>query len=206
MKKIYCLFLAVLLTACGPKLFQARWTKEKAPEQFAAWIETTQGDFEIEAHRSWSPHGVDRLYQLIRHGYFDRLPVYRVESGFLTQFGALDSLTNTLWEKVSVPDEPVVKANVAGTMAFARKGANSRSNQLFINLEDHPYLDTINYGGATGFPAVAVVTRGLPVAARFYAYPKLMQETPDSVRGHPMAYFRLHYPKMDYILKATLIR
>src|ERR1019366_4239753 len=42
---------------------------ERAPEVFAARFTTTQGDFVIEVHRSWAPHGADRFFNLARIGF-----------------------------------------------------------------------------------------------------------------------------------------
>ena len=69
MKQFTYLILFALLVSCSPKIFKEKWTQEKAPEYFKARFETTQGNFDIEAKREWSPNGVDRLYQLIKHEF-----------------------------------------------------------------------------------------------------------------------------------------
>jgi cyclophilin family peptidyl-prolyl cis-trans isomerase len=42
-----------------------------APASFLAAFNTTAGVFEVLVVRSWAPNGVDRLYSLIKYGYYD---------------------------------------------------------------------------------------------------------------------------------------
>src|SRR6478735_3527001 len=82
--------------------------KLKAPETFKAIFKTTKGDFVIEAYRKWSPLGVDRLYQLISSGFYNRCLLFRVEPGFVVQFGISGSrAANLFWDPKKLPDEPI---------------------------------------------------------------------------------------------------
>ena len=83
MKKITLLFALVFVVACSKKVFKEKWTQEQAPEYFKARFETTQGNFDIEAKREWSPEGVDRLYQLIKNEFYTDIAVFRVVPGFV---------------------------------------------------------------------------------------------------------------------------
>ena len=58
--KIKLILVTVLLVAvsCTTKKFNQKWLDKKAPETFKARFETTQGNFDIEAKRVWSPKGV----------------------------------------------------------------------------------------------------------------------------------------------------
>ena len=67
MKKFLYLLSFCLLLSCAKKIFSEKWTKKEAPKEFRARFETTEGNFDIYAKRSWSPQGVDRLYNLIKH-------------------------------------------------------------------------------------------------------------------------------------------
>ena len=60
-EKLILLATIILFTCCAPKKFNKKWLKEKSPKTFKARFETTQGIFDIEAKRAWSPKGVDRL-------------------------------------------------------------------------------------------------------------------------------------------------
>ncbi len=201
------LLLFTAFSACSPKSFRSKWTKEKAPASFTARFETTEGNFEIEAFREWSPEGADRLFQLIRHGYFSNIPVYRVVPNFVAQFGSLDTLVTNNWTQTKLPDEPVLKSNMKGTVAFARAGKQTRNHQLFINLVDNKRLDTSGTAsvGVNGFPVIAHVTTGMEVVAKLYSYndePRRML-----TRGvNRDSLFRVKFPEMDYIKKAYLLK
>lgn len=209
MKKFinYLITASVILIGCNKQVFRPSFLNEKAPENFRARFETTKGNFEIRAERNWSPIAVDRLYQLISHGYFKNIPLYRVEQDFVVQFGSLDSLTSLkTWETVKIPDESVLKSNLNATLSFARGGKDTRANQLFVNVKDNARLDTINFMGVKGFPVVAVVTSGMENIRKFWSHGLGMPAMPDSVKNNPEAYLKVHYTQMDYIKKAYMIR
>ena len=129
------LILLITISACSPKLFKEKWTKEKAPASFKARFETTQGNFDIAAQRSLSPKAVDRLYQLIKNDFYTDIALYRVITNFVVQFGIHnDSVINNEWEKYKIPDELVLSSNDSMTISFARAGIESRTTQIFINL------------------------------------------------------------------------
>ena len=83
MKKITAFIILISFLSCSPKLFKEKWTKEEAPAYFKARFETTQGNFDIEAKRAWSPEGVDRLYQLIKNEFYTDIAIFRVVPGFV---------------------------------------------------------------------------------------------------------------------------
>ncbi|WP_207632526.1 peptidylprolyl isomerase [Foetidibacter luteolus] len=179
-----------------------------APANFKARFETTKGNFEIEAHRNWSPQAVDRLYQLIKSGSYNNIAIYRVIPNFVAQFGTNnDTLVNSQWAKYKITDEPVMHSNDSGTVAFARSGKDSRSNDIYINLKSNPRLDTIFYNDTKGFPVIAVVTRGMNVVQQFY---NGYQEEPMAKAGDSIPewnkYFKEKYPLLDYINKAYIIK
>jgi hypothetical protein len=49
--------------AARPSLMNPASLHAKAPEVFKADFMTTKGDFVVEVHRDWSPHGADRFYK-----------------------------------------------------------------------------------------------------------------------------------------------
>ena len=61
--------------------------RAKAPDVFKAQFTTTKGDFVVEVHRDWSPHGADRFYNLVKAGFFDVWRFTAVLPGFMAQFG-----------------------------------------------------------------------------------------------------------------------
>src|SRR5688500_2052662 len=59
----------------------------QAPATFKVLFETTQGDIVFESRREWSPNGVDRFYHLVKHGYYNNSPVFRIRPQTWAQFG-----------------------------------------------------------------------------------------------------------------------
>ena len=211
MKKIKILFIFSLLfiAACSPKIFKESWTKKQAPEIFKARFETTKGNFDIEAHREWSPKAVDRLYQLITSEFYTDIALYRTVPNFVAQFGIHnDSILNSAWRKYKVPDEPAIEKNVEGTIAFARGGKQTRTTQLFINLKSNsPRLDNLEYSDVKGFPVIAKVIKGMDVVKLFYKdYAEKPGRRQDSIQKYGNAYLKKNFPKLDYINRAYILK
>jgi cyclophilin family peptidyl-prolyl cis-trans isomerase len=172
-----------------------------APDTFRAVMVTTKGEITIEAMRSWSPAGVDRLYQLITSGFYDNNCLFRVQPEYVVQFGISDNPdANFFWDKRPIPDEPVVGHNLKGVISYARDGKNSRTAQLFINTKDNFKLDTVDYNGLRGFPPVARIVSGFDVVEKFNAqYGFEPANHQDSVMVKGNAYWEGKFPGMDYI-------
>jgi peptidyl-prolyl cis-trans isomerase A (cyclophilin A) len=208
MKKLFLLTVIVLLSSCATKKFKEKWIEKKAPETFKARFETTQGNFDIEAVREWSPNGVDRLYQLIKNEYYQDIAIYRVVPNFVAQFGIHnDTLINNAWQNRGIEDEPVLQKNDKMTIAFARGGVNTRSNQIFINLKDNYRLDKLAYSGVTGFPVIAKVIVGKENVLKFYdGYGDGLGRKQEKIAKEGNAFLRENYPKVDYIKKAYILK
>jgi len=164
LKRVALLLSVVFLTGCA-----AQKTDWVAPDIFTATFETTKGNFDIEVKREWSPMAADRLYNLLKNGYYDNTPFYRVVPNFVAQFGSTDSLLNKKWAAVKVPDEPVLYGNKKWAISFARDGKDSRGTDLFINIKNNTYLDTVDYNGVKGFPAFGNVIKGMEVVEQLYS-------------------------------------
>ena len=109
-----------------------------APDVCHVRLQTTKGDVLMEMRREWAPHGVDRFYNLVRHGYYNHSAVFRIRTGLWAQFGINgDPRISQLWRMRTIPDDPRKESNVRGTVAFAFKDPNGRSTQVFINLRDN---------------------------------------------------------------------
>lgn len=208
MKKLFLLTVIVLLSSCATKKFKEKWIEKKAPETFKARFETTQGNFDIEAIREWSPNGVDRLYQLIKNEYYQDVAIYRVVPNFVAQFGIHnDTLINNAWQSRGIEDEPVLQKNDKMTIAFARGGVNTRSNQIFINLKDNYRLDKLAYSGVTGFPVIAKVIEGEENVLKFYdGYGDGLGRKQGIIAQKGNVFLREEYPKVDYIIKAYILK
>ncbi len=208
MKRVLFLVSIILIASCASKNFNQKWLKAEAPNTFKARFETTKGNFDIVARRAWSPKGVDRLYQLIKNGYFDDIAIYRVVPDFVAQFGIHnDSTINNSWRDHKIDDEPVLAKNEAMSIAFARGGKRTRSNQFYINLKDNYRLDNYKGPGVTGFPVIAKVIEGKENVLKFYSgYGGALGGKQDSIAKFGNSFLREKYPKVDYIMKAYFIK
>ena len=179
---------------------------ETAPDSFRVRFVTSRGDFVVALHRDWAPHGVDRFYNLVRHGFYDGTRFFRVLEGFVAQWGIQgDPQIQARWRGATIPDDPVVQGNSRGRLTFAKsQSPNSRSTQLFINLGDNTNLD------ALGFAAIGEVVEGMQVVDALYAgygegAPR--GEGPDQgqiqMRGNE--YLIGEFPELDYIEKAEIL-
>ena len=179
---------------------------ETAPESFQARFETTKGDFVIEVTRSQAPNGADRLYNLVRNGYYDGVRFYRVIEGFMAQFGMHgEPQVQVRWTNAPIRDDRVAASNVRGAVTFAMAGPNSRTTQLFINLVDNTLLDI------DGFAPVGTVIEGMDVVDQIHSgYGELADRGGDgpisqNIAARGNAYLEESFPEMDYIVTATLV-
>jgi len=196
---------AMVLLACQGNTFNPKWIKEKAPEQYSIRFETTKGQIDIRVYRQWSPLAADRLYQLVKHKYFDYAIFYRVTEDFVAQFGSSNRMLTSQWMSYPVPDEPVLHSNKRGTITFARAGKDNRGSDLFINLSDNTKLDTTEHLGVRGYPPLGEVIQGMDVVDQLYDIygEDLMQET-DRMYSDRNGFMQA-FPGLDYIKKAYLV-
>jgi cyclophilin family peptidyl-prolyl cis-trans isomerase len=181
---------------------------QRAPEVVHVRLETTRGIIRMEMRRAWAPHGVDRFYNLVRHGYYDDAPVFRVRAGVWAQFGINgDPKIAQAWRSRTIPDDPRVESNVRGTVAFAFKDANGRTTQVFINLRDNSAMHD-----AEPFVPIAKVIEGMDVADALYS--EYGEQAGGGIRGgkqDPLfvggnEFLKRQFPRLDYIVKATIAR
>jgi len=191
--------LAVLLCACRPE-------KIVVPEVFRVQLETSKGNVVVEANRAWAPRGVDRFHELVRMGYFTQGRFFRMEPGFVAQFGVhRDYDVHTVWRTLFIVDDPPKEKNLRGTLAFAQSGPNTRATEIFINLADNAILDDQR------FVPFAKVIQGMDVVDQFYSgYGELRPEgtfiDPGAVEEGGNAYLVPRFPKLDYIKRATILK
>lgn len=180
----------------------------RAPDVTHIRLETTRGIIRLEMRRAWSPHGVDRFYNLVRHGYYNNAAVFRIRTGLWAQFGINgDPKIAQLWRTRTIPDDPRVESNVRGTVAFAFKDPNGRTTQVFINLRDNSATHD-----AEPFVPIAKVIEGMAVADALYSdYGEQAgggiragKQDPVFVGGNE--YLKRYFPRLDYIIKATIER
>lgn len=195
-------------TPASSRLLHPELFKAKAPELYRVKFTTTKGDFVVEVHRDWSPLGADRFYNLVRSGYFSGDAFYRMDTGVLVQFGINPNPAATAaWSTTPIKDDPMGQHNQPGTVVFAKTGApNSRTTQIFINLQDNSsQLD------ALGFGPVGTVTEGLDIVKSFYGGYGEMKEQGGSgpsqmeYTKQGKAYLDKSFPQLDKIVSAAVI-
>lgn len=178
----------------------------RAPDVFRAGFTTTRGNFVVEVHRDWAPHGADRFYNLVKLGFYDDTRVFRVIDGFMAQFGISgDPRITERWRTANIEDDPVKKSNVRGFVTFAQTSQpNSRSTQVFVNYGDNARLD------GDRFAPFGQVVQGMRVLDELYAgygEGRPSGSGPDQMRieENGNAYLDQEFPKLDRILSAHLL-
>ena len=180
----------------------------RAPDVSRVRLETTKGLIRLEMKREWSPHGIDRFYNLVRNGFYDDAAVFRVRAGWWAQFGInADPKIAQVWRTRNIPDDQRVLSNVRGTMAFAFKVPNGRTTQVFINLRD-----TSATHDKEPFVPIARVIEGMEVADALYS--DYGEQSGGGIRGgkqDPLfaggkEYLKQNFPRLDYIIRATIER
>lgn len=184
----------------------AAW-REQAPQNYVARFVTTEGAFEISVDRAWAPRGADRFYQLVKNGFYDGVHLNRVVAGYIAQFGLNpDPEITAVWKDNGIADDPVQASNIAGNIGFAMTGPDTRSTQVYINLGDNSRLD------ADGFAPFGTVSAGMDVVEKLYAL--YGEEAGGGMRGgrqgpiekEGSAWLLQHYPLLDYIIRAEIVR
>jgi cyclophilin family peptidyl-prolyl cis-trans isomerase len=180
--------------------------RERSPAVYRAQFETTKGVFVLEITRALSPLGADRFYNLIRAGYYDDSRFTRVVPNFIVQFGVpRDSVLARLWYDNTFPDDSVKTSNVRGTFAFAMRGPNDRTTQIYISLVDNVRNDP------QGFSPLGRVIEGMSVVDSLYSgYGETSGGGVRAGKQGPLlaggnAYVDREFPKLDHLIRATIV-
>ena len=134
--------------------------------------------------------------------------MFRVRAGTWAQFGInRDPKIARLWRNRTIPDDPRVESNTRGAVAFAFKDPNGRTTQVFINLRDN----SANFDKEPFVP-IAKVVEGMDVADALYseygetAGGGIRAGKQDPVFAGGNEFLKREFPRLDYILKATIER
>jgi peptidyl-prolyl cis-trans isomerase A (cyclophilin A) len=180
--------------------------KLQAPAVFDAKFTTTKGDFVVEVTRAWSPRGADRFYNLVKYHYFDGTAFFRVMQGFVAQFGISSQPdVSQAWENAKITDDPVTQSNTRGMLTFATAGPNTRTTQVFINLNDNS-----NPLDGMGFSPFGKVTSGMEVVDKLHS--EYGDGPPDGsgpdqgrIQREGKAYLEKSFPLLDTIKTAVIV-
>ncbi len=188
-----------------PQLLDPAGATATAPDAFTVKLETTQGDVLIDVTRAWSPNGADRFYNLVKVGYYDDTAFFRVVGGFMAQIGIHgDPRVNAAWRPAQITDDPVVESNTRGMVTFAKSSApNSRTTQIFFSFKDNSNLDGMGFAPFGKVQDMAVIDKlykGYGESA-----PRGRGPNQGLAQTQGNSYFRAEFPKLDYIVKASIV-
>jgi peptidyl-prolyl cis-trans isomerase A (cyclophilin A) len=196
-----CMLAMFLFVACGTKKKEVG----PAPANFRVQFGTTKGNFVVLVNRDWSPRGADRFYELVKMHFYDGNYFFRVVPSFVVQWGINgDPSVAKSWDSLTIKDDPPKESNKAGTITFATSGSDSRTTQVFINLNNNGMLDS------QGFSPFGEVAEGMSVVQNLYAG---YGDGPPQGRGPDQkaitdignAYLEEHFPRLDHITKTQII-
>jgi peptidyl-prolyl cis-trans isomerase A (cyclophilin A) len=178
------------------------------PAEYKVLFQTTKGDVVILVHRDWSPIGSDHFYTLVKSGYYNNNAFFRAIKGFVVQFGMNgDPAVTSRWNQHPIKDDPSPKVpNKTGSVVFAKTSApDSRTTHIFINIGDNS--ETLD---STGFTPFGEIVQGLDNVMNIYtdygdAPPNGAGPDQDALSTGGNAYLKEHFPKLDYIIKASII-
>ncbi|MDH3590553.1 MAG: HEAT repeat domain-containing protein [Planctomycetota bacterium] len=189
-----------------PALKDPAQARATAPAKFRVAFETTKGDFVVEVERAWAPVGADRFFNLVRIGFFDDAAFFRVLKGFVAQFGLhADSRVSGVWKDATIAADPRSQKNARGTLVYAQTDQpDSRTTQLFFNLQANPGLDK------QGFSPIGRVVKGLDVLDALHSgygdgYPRGQGPDQRSIVSMGNVYLKRSFPRLDYIRSARIV-
>lgn len=162
------------------------------------------GTVTIELHPEWAPLGAARFEELVRGGLYDECRFFRVLPNFVAQFGINgDPAVSSVWRGKNLKDDKVQVTNKRGTLTFATGGPNTRTTQVFINLNDNAFLDK------QGFSPFATVTSGMDVVNKLYSgygegAPSGRGPNQGQIQFQGNSYLKANFPLLSYIKKASV--
>jgi peptidyl-prolyl cis-trans isomerase A (cyclophilin A) len=175
---------------------------QKAPQEFVAEFNTgnPEGSFLVRVNRDWAPLGADRFYNLVKNGFYNDARVFRNVEGFVAQFGINGSpeIQHNWRDGVAmIKDDTPKKSNKRGTLVFATSGKDSRTTQVFINLNDNAFLDS------QGFAPIGEVVKGMENVDKLYnGYGGKPDQQRIQMEGN--AYLAKEFPKLSFFQSVNL--
>lgn len=162
-------------------------------------FECTNGDIVFAVHEEWDQSGAEHFLELVRIGFYDGAPWFRVIEDWVAQCGiSADWRMNAEWGEANFEDSPVLMSNTRGMVAYGKTDEpNSRSTHIYINFGDNSRLD------AKGFSPFAEVIEGMDVADGLHRCEYDDQDALALEGG--LDAFREMFPDADYIKLAYIL-
>ena len=159
--------IALLLTGLALAAEVSPLDGTKAPEitkKNVVRFTTDIGNFTVEVYPEAAPNAAERFVELVKAGFYDNTPIFRVIPGFVAQFGINWRGEFPGWQQKNFKDDPSLFKLDKGTLAFAKAGPDTNSTQVFINYGDNSRLAPKDSGGFTTF---GKVVEGMEVVEKF---------------------------------------
>ncbi len=167
-----------------------------------ARFKTTRGDLIIEIYPEAAPNAAGRFIELVKMGFYDKTPIFRVVPGFVAQFGINSKPKLKDYMDKNFKDDPSHFKLLPGTLAFAKAGKDTNSTQVFINYGDNSQL--VMQGGFTAF---AKITKGFEKTPDFKAIgDPSMGLDQGALRNDTEGYLKSLPEKPDMIEKAEILK
>eukprot|EP00928_Gymnodinium_smaydae_P046732 TRINITY_DN3114_c1_g1_i1.p1 TRINITY_DN3114_c1_g1~~TRINITY_DN3114_c1_g1_i1.p1 ORF type:complete len:212 (+),score=45.42 TRINITY_DN3114_c1_g1_i1:76-711(+) len=159
------------------------------------------GFFVVEVFPEWAPLGAARIREIVENGVWNAARFFRVVPGFVVQWGIPGKASIAAkWREMKIKDDPVKKdvQNLKGHITFAKSGENTRTTQVFINLEDNTNLDSM------GFPPFGKVVEGMDVVTRINSK---HQEKPNQgeIQSNGNVYLKKEFPDLSFVKKVSFL-
>ena len=192
------------------------------PRRNFARCETTKGALDVTLRYDWSPHGAERMAELIDVGFFTNMTFFRVPplgSNPIAQFGAtpLLNVRRTVESWKAIPDDFPMRQKKRGDFGFGGSGTNSRTHHMWVARDDFA-----NHSPALGKSVwdvpVAEVTNpeGLEAVSKIEMVGDMkpwgdgpdtgeMQRDPTFYTDFPGDYLRKKFPKVDWFIGCKFV-
>lgn len=139
MKKIFVLFLLLMIASCTSKT-----ENNAAGEKMAKYvtIETDKGVIKAELYTEKAPITTKNFIDLANSGFYNGLSFHRVEPSFVVQGGdPKGDGTGGSEKNIPLEVKPELK-HIKGALGMARANdPNSATSQFYITLDATPFLD-----------------------------------------------------------------
>src|SRR5215471_3667896 len=181
----------------NPALLNPALANAQAPEKYKVKFTTTKGDFVVEVTRAWSPLGAERLYNLVKIGYYNNVVFHEVDEAVVA-FGVTGNPeVNTAWHEATFRDEPPKQPNDRGFVAFPKGRPNSRWAPLIVHRKNNRELDQV------GYAPIGKVVQGMNVIDSLPALKDNLD--PVKLESSGDTYLKASFPNADRITGATLL-
>lgn len=163
--KRFLALAALTVALAAPALAQ----ETPAPQDDGAVIvlHTNKGDIEVTLEPAGAPKSAAQFLGLVKSGQFNGNAVYRIEPGFVIQFGDLDDKLQYRAPKLPpIPLETEHNHHSRGALSFAHADdPNSGHATIFISLAENSGLDATPSAppNTTGYAVFGRVSAGMDV-------------------------------------------